>query len=416
MFFGRTLFAGALVAGYVTATGVGAFASAQASAAAAVVYKGKTTAVAQAHSQADALRLVLPEVLSASAAAEVQGQALVHFNLYGHALTQAIAQASAWGEFFGQASIAATSQAKATAYRRVRMKQQPPVKAYAEGEGDPQIYYLAQGRTAHLRANLIGTTDYVGRGVAEAHSHLVGAGEKAIGVRQDAPGFAFAEGAPITTAGGIGNGLAEATGWADAAVVRNGVRVFEVFGSSAAECACQSLTVVVFQPQFAYAKAQIKAAPLHTRGFGGAATGRASAQGEGSLIQTGVLGAPGAVRAVASARASRTAAGYGQIQATASLRGRARLHSNGKGSAGSLAALHASLLTLRIRVTARGSGQAQADAVRVLQAFSRTEATATAAGFNQVNDLVHAPEDRTLVVETQERLLVVEAEPRVILV
>lgn len=416
MLFGRTLFAGALVAGIVTATGVGAVATAQASAAAAVVFKGKGSAVAQANAQALALRMHYPTPLLAGASASATGQSKVAFFLEGSALAQALAQSKEIAWYFGSSTASAGAVASAKAFKRVRSKTQPPAKAYAEADADPQIYFLAKGTTAFLRAFAVGTTDYVGRGTAHATATALVNAEKAIGVRQNASGFSYGEGVAVTIAGGIGNGRATATGWADAAVIRAGVREFEVFGHLSVTADAHCSHVVVFQPQAAKSNAVLSAKPVHIRGAKGTAAARAIGQGDGSLVQTGVFGAPAVVTANAQARASKITRGQAHAQTTASAVGRARLSANAKGTALTSAWLKASGLSLALRVSAMASGMAHASATRIRYASSSIVATAEATGFNQINDLTKAPAGRTYLVQAETRRFTVEAQPRLIFV
>jgi len=416
MLFGRTLFAGALVAGYVTATGVGAVASAHASAAASVVYNSKGHASVSAAVEAQGLRTVLPVANVASASASVQGKALAEFFLSGSALATAIAQARATAEFFGQASVQAKATTTGVVYKRVRMRTQPPAKAYAEGDADPQIYFLARGRTAYLRAHAVGTTDHVGRGVAQASATLSGQAEKAIGVRQDAPAFAYAEASAVTIAGAVGAGVATANGWADAAVTRMGVRQFEVFGTAYAKALCKSLTVSVYQPQVARCSAVLAANPIHIKGCKGSATARATSSGEGYLVQTGVVGAPAKVVAAATATASKRSQAVGNAVGVASIKGRASTSFNGKGYAKASASIQLSRIALAVRASAMANANTMGKGVRVLRAKGMADSVATAFGYNQVNDVVKAPLGRTVLVLKDQRLIVVEASPRIILV
>lgn len=403
MLFGRTLFGGAGT-GIVIGAGA-ALCAAVAQGDAQVSYSARTSAVASAQAYGVALR-------SAVAAGSLRADALAVGHPLGRfaagGLGGALAYAGALptsylyvsGHAVGDASV------RALARRQIRMRLQPPARAYAYAEADGVFYAYAYGKRAVARAFAFGTTYQVAHGSAYAGAAATGAPEWIIGAKQNAIASADGSAHAHVEAGAIGFGVARAYGIADAAVRRDGVLFYECFGDAKVSALGRVDTVSVYQAQIAMAFAYASALPIHTRGFKGRGTAYAAARGDGVIIQTGVSGSPAIVVATATAQGVRWVSGTALSHADAELVGAATAYLNCQGRAVADAAL--ADRGTAYGVTGRGvaSANAAANGVRGVAATPALAiATATATGFNQINDLNRAPGARTVVVAPSNRVM-----------
>ncbi|MGP9826897.1 hypothetical protein ACT048_20705 [Ectopseudomonas khazarica] len=402
LLFGRTLFGGSAQVGVITAAGLAACAVA-AFGEAQVQYQGGASVTAPASATGAALRLVLPggEGLVTAMAG---GQALAHFLGSGHCEVLAAATGKPWAQFFGAAQLQAGAELQGTLYRRIRMRWQPPAKAFGYAEADGAIYAYAYGRQARARATALGTTYQLTAGTGTAHAEAVGAPVWIIGARQDGRANASASAAPVLLAGAAGQGLARAEGMADAAQTQGGVRYHTTTGRALAQGLGALSHVSVYQAQRLYAHAYLVASAVQTRGARGSAASLALAAGEAVIIQTGVEGQPAGVRALASADAIRTVMGGVQGLATAVSSGWSTMFGNGWGSAASQALGNTSGVAFGVTGHADGVARAEAEGVRVHIPTPLVAAClASASGFNQINDLTRAPPGRTVQVLPSSR-------------
>lgn len=412
--FGRSLFGGALATGLVTLAGV-ALCSASATGEAQVHYKGAGLAHCEADAFAVGLRSANALGSAASCGAVATGDATAYFAASGFAVADARVVGRVEASFFGAGVAYGDAYTEGALYRRVRMRYQPPAKAYALASGEVVSYVLAYGRPALARAKLIGTTYFVGRGVASASASASGDGQRLLGAKQFARADATVSGYCLFTAGVAGVGLATATAWADAAVTKAGVRHFELVGSAEARALVSLSHWVVYQPQIMRATASAYASAVQTRGFSGVGTATARATGYMDMRYTGEVGAPAYVHATVTADGIRHVVAAGLASAQAQCMARPAVAFNGAGSATAVSALEAS--TLHLLLTGQPPALANAEAFgagqRIFSVWGHfAAATAQARGFNQINDLLRAPRNRTLAVALTPRLVVVRNENR----
>lgn len=416
--FGRSLFGGALAAGFVTLAGA-ASCTAQATGEAQVFYSAAGVAGCSASVAADALRTAVATGDSAQAVASAHAAPLAEFLLSGSA------QASAQTSGSSLASYMASGTAQGEAYisgqlrRRVRMPFQPPAKAYAQGSGAPVSHVLAYGRSAVARASLVGTTYMVGAGVARAYAELSGDGQRLLGEKQVAAAGAWASAQAVFIIGAAGVADARTAATADAALIRNGIRHLDLGGLAQAQANVALSQWVVYQPQVmrAYANASVAAA-VHTRGFSGVASAGAQASGYMDMRYTGQVGAPAQVHAYAYGYGVRRVEGEGECTAQAQGLASPQMAANLAGEARITAAL--ALGSVEFHLSA---APAQADAhaagwverIRIAAGAPAT-ADASATGANQINDLSRAPRTRTLSVAASSRYMLVPREDRQIAV
>lgn len=416
MLFGRSLFGGALVAGLVTLAGA-AVCTASASGDATVLYKGRGVAQATAHvAVADALRSVIGEGHVALCEAQLSAAPVASFFAAGDAQASALAEGIALAQFFGVGVAQGDAYVQARVYRRVRMRYQPPAHATATGQGEIVSHVLAYAKPAVARANLVGTTYHVGRGVAAASAKLQGDAQKAIGARQYALAEASATATIVHTVGCAGDGEATAVAEGHPAITTGGIRYFDLAGVARAKAYAPPAQILVFQPQTMRAEAFAAGQAVQTRGFRGHGVATAKATGYMDMTYTGQVGAPAMVTATASAHAVRhvTLGAYGDAVATGSAWTRADYL--GAGQAQLKAQLDASEMHYYLRPQA---ASADAQALALMQRIAvagdtYAEAVAQVTGYNQINDLAPAPERRTLRVLHEARTMAIPFENRTV--
>lgn len=412
--FGRSLFGGALATGLVTLAGV-ALCSASATGEAQVHYKGAGLAHCEADASGVGLRTANALGDAAVCSAFITGAATAYFGASGLAVADARVVGNVEASFFGAGAAYGDAYTEGALYRRVRMPYQPPAKAYALASGEVVSYVLAYGRPALARAKLVGTTYFVAHGVASASAFASGDAQRLLGARQFARGDATALGRCLFTAGMAGVGVATATAWADAAVIKAGVRHFELVGAAKARASVDLSHWVVYQPQIMRASASAYASAIQTRGFSGTGTATARASGYMDMRYTGQVGAPAYVYATATAAGVRrtVAAGLGNAQAQCVAQPAAAFR--GGGSAAAVATIEAGALHLLLagQPPAVAGAEAFGTGQRIFSVWGQPAvAAAQARGFNQINDLLRAPRNRTLAVGPMPRLMIVRDENR----
>lgn len=413
MFFGRSLFAGALVAGFISASGAAAC-SASISGAPQTSFLGNAASVATANAAADALRSAIVDPVSAPCTALAQAVPLVRFYLSGVAAAVAQCSSAPHASYFGKGYASASADIKGLAFRRFRSWAQTPARCAAKGAAEVFSYVYAYGSEARARAVAFGTTYYVGHGGAVAVAGLADAGVRTVGTKAHGDGAAAGSAGAINTAGGLANGHAVAALNGDAAVRRNGHRQFECFGHAEAFSSILPANTVVFQPQMAVARAVCVASGQHTVGLKAPGIAVASGMGVGVVGQTAVQGANAGNEALARGVARRDAFLRGAGASKAVARGVGKWKASARG-----AALTKAVLSSRIHLIIKGR-VALAEAVvtgsgtRVLRASGVAGAIATCLGYNQVNDLVLAPAARTVRVILVDRELIVASESRLL--
>lgn len=414
--FGRSLLGGALVAGYVTVSGV-ATCSATATGEAQVHYKGAGLAEVSASAFGEALRDASAQGNAAQAIAQAAAQPVAFYRAAGVAQVSALAQGVAQASFFGEGVAQSDAYTAGRLQRRVRMPFQPPAKAVASAHGEVVSYVLAYGRQAHARARLVGTTYHVGQGIAQATAALFGDAQKQIGGRQFAHAQASAFGTQVYIAGAAGNGMAIAEANADAAVTKGGVRHFELFGTARATAQASLSHVLIYQPQVMRAVAHAYGCAVQIRGFAGKGIATAKATGYMDMTYTGQEGEPASVTATASGYGVRHVFAAGMANCTAQGFGSAMAEFRAAGSA--VLAAEAQARTMHLMLANQPAAEALATtsgrAQRIVIAGGATaQAVAEASGYNQINDLSKAPSSRTVMVAYAGRVSAIEAEPRTI--
>lgn len=455
---GRTLLGGALVASLVFASGA-ASGAASASGQCEVIkfVAGQAQAGGEARGYGRRLAAVFPS--TAQTTATVLGAPAVEYQAAGMAATIAEASGRARADFCGYGQAQAAGGMWGAPVRTVRLRP-PAARATATGIAEGYIYELAYGRPALARATAYGTTYVLGYGLGDA----IATGEATplfeAGGAGHAQAGALASGGLHYEARGLGQGNATAAGWADAAVIRNGVREFECFGMADATASGRLTHLQIYQSQTGRAGSSAMATAVHTVGAAGQANARAQASGQGLVIATGVTGEPANVHATAQGRAHylagavgygmATAQGEGQgvviqtrafgtpAQASAAGRGTClRLagggehhatgqaagneygnrvtHAAGQAKATAAAQSGATHLLLGPQ-TATAQAWASAAGRRAQLAGGEAMARAEGVGSNQVNDLSPAPDCRTLTVGTSPRFLAIAQQPRLITV
>lgn len=413
MLFGRSLFAGALVAGLVSASGA-AFCSATISGAAQASFLGKTVGIATAAASADTLRSVTAVAVRAANNAKASGAALALFHPTGLASAVAACTGAPLGSFYGAATAHVTAHVSGTAFRRFRFWALSPAKCVATGEAESYSYVYAYGAVALGKATAFGTTYHVGIGHVNAAASIVGAATRTVGVKQTAIATAHALAAAINTGGGLADGHGRAEAWGDAAVRRDGRRWFECYGDAEAISSILPATTVVFQPQMAVARSILAGVAVQSRGA--KSTGAAQAQGFGVGVvgQTAVQGANAGNEAVATGRARRSLFVQASARSAAVVRARPKWRASAKGRAAAIALLTSDVWLLVRAKPGAANAIGRGAPERVVIAVGAAQAFAQATGYNQINDLILAPSTRTLSLSLVEREFVAEPETRLL--
>lgn len=453
MRFGQTLFAGSSATGLVVAAGI-ALCSANAVGNQEVLRFVGGNANAVATVTASPLRTASGVPAAALSYATVSGSATGTYSKSG--LAQAIASVTTLGahtDANGAGSASAYATVTGLPYRQIRSY---PYRAdaTAEGHGEGVTYQLGVAAPARAYATALGTTYYIGNGQGDATATASGVPMQETGGAGTATGIATGQALPFYTLGALADGQAKATLNGDAAVTRAGVRYFEGKGLAVARATVVVTNIALYQAQTGRAYATLQGRAVYTIGGAGSALATASAMADGLLGNTSVTGIPANTTATATGRAQVAYSGrgtapgvalgtigivpviintkaYGAVaQATAYMQVTPKRTTAAKGSAiasasmvsgpvkGQFTSSKANAYALMVNgsvelsvlgTEAKAYALATADPSKVKYASGSAQAQATAEGFNQINDLLKAPFERTLVVEFISRLLEVDA-------
>lgn len=453
MRFGQTLFGGSSAAGLVIAAGV-ALCSANAIGKQEVVRfaGGSASAVATVTSTPKRIATGVPSAVLAKATAS--GNASGQY--YKSGLAQAIAVASSTGTHTD-----ANGAGTATAYgfmggSPLRQIRSYPRRAegFATATAEGFTYQLGRAAPARAYATAIGTTYNVARGSALGTATIYGTSQKDTGTQGTGVGSAYGQSTAFYTLGAIGNGQAKATLLGDAAVTKAGIRYFEGKGIAEAKASAVITNVVLYQAQFGFGYAQAQGRALYTIGGAGHALATAMGIADGLLSNTSVTGTPATCTAtvIGSARVDfggfgngnakatgtfgvapvvintkvygamaiataymqethkRTTSAKGLATATATIVGQATKNQFTSSTSRATALMQVGWVQLDVQGSeAIAKATTEANPSKVRYASGDALALATAEGYNQINDLLKAPADRSLVVEFTSRLLEVDA-------
>jgi hypothetical protein len=461
MRFGLSLFGGA-VTGLVMVAGA-ALSAAQASGQNEVTKygAGSPTAVATA-APADVRRTATAPFSSLSALAQATGAAQVEFKpLPVVALGSAYAAPGASSvEFFAYGFGDAKATTAPSAGKRTAKPFPKQAQAKASGTADGETWQLGYAKPAVGTARGFGTTFYVGGGTAPAFAAIQSLPAIQLGAKGHGIATGVADGTCLFTSGGAGLGEAPATGLGDAAITSSGIRYMDANGVG--ECLATALvqTVQVHQTQTATARATIQAQAKAQIGAKGRATARCTGYGNGLGVSTAAAAIPGTPAASASGRAKKEgkakstttarATGYGDAlvrqtrvsgtgvarataQATVlkTLRASASVVARATVSIWARKTMHAGNRIATARATGLRTGVMLEVRGKAATSFAMASGygyitvtgggvgvftTATATGFNQINDLERAPADRTVIVTAEPRVVIVETEPRTLFI
>jgi hypothetical protein len=455
MRFGLSLFGGA-VTGLVIAAGASSCA-ASATGQNLVTRLGAVTLSAQAvATPADVRRVasVFPSMLTAPATAA--GAAQVEFKpLPTTAACQAVAQ-------LGNIVLEASGSGVANGYAYTqsfpvrRVRHFPfQAQATAQGEADAETWQVGYAGPAVATATGFGTTYHVGTVLAVSTATAAAAPALQIGGKGFAYGYSEAQAECLYQGGVAGNGLASAVVLADAVVTINGVLYQHANGLGEAYALGDLVTTTVYQSQTGYAVAGAEALPKIEFGGKVLATAFAYGIGDGLSMATGATLVAGDSAALASGSALKraNALGSGNAVATAigdGLKKQTRVAGTGSAQASvqgtclrtcnakSTAVASASVLAENVKTTlgklpvitgtatlfntlvaistsplsANGQAIVSVAAEKTIVGSGAAEAIATAVGFNQINDLVKAPDSRTSTVRVETRTSTVLYESR----
>ena len=404
-----------------------------------VYYKGAGLSVSEVQASGQVLRSTfVGGIYEGQVFASAQPK--VEFLLQSTALAEAIASGYPHAEFFGGGEAIREATWRGAVYKRSRVR--PGITAVGEaiGYGELVNHIYAVGVPAIGFAKGIGTTWHVARSTVAGEALAIGEGIRILGVKQRAKVESLATATAYYQVGFSGIGLSEAYAMGDATVRVNEVLYHASNGTAIAEGLASLSHVSVYQPQRAVSEAVAQGQVQHTHGVKGRAVTECLGLGSALAGQTGVAWVHGEAAALGYGNPSKLAHVVGLAVGGSDSRADAYAHyaKKASGTAEGLALSRDNPVALyRAKGTADGiatavpvaailsaivdavviSGESLANGIGTRTAVvdhSPAMCEATAVGYNQINDLVHAPEFRTLVVEIQDRLLVVESEPRLI--
>lgn len=460
MRFGQTLFAGSTAAGFVLAAGV-ALCSANAVGNQEVTRYASGQSTATAVVSADPRRAATGKLTSAKAYATASGQGAGIFIRSG--LAQAIATFTQGSNFHGDLKGVGEGIAQATASGKAQRQVRAfpyHATAIATLEAEGFTYQLGQPGPARATATLYGTTFMLGYGEIYPQASMAGTCLKQAGGAGVGVGRSSGEALAFYLLGALGNAQATATMKGDAAVTRNGIRYFEGLGDAESTAQVQITTLMIYQAQTLTGQATLEGRAVYTIGAHGHAIGTATGWADGIAATTSAVPDRAQVTAIGSDQAKVNYSGsgiadakakmvlpnpviintkvYGQtalataswenhpkltVAASSSFTGLATLQASGVRNqfAQSTGLATAAMTVSNVNIGVRGAyllaqATASCDGVKMFMATGTAVATATAKGFNQINDLVRAPADRTVVVEVTPRLLTLEAQLRLLTV
>ncbi|KII34844.1 hypothetical protein NL64_06160 [Pseudomonas fluorescens] len=372
-------------------------------------------AIARATSSTLAFKTVVPPAKVAAAKATVTGRAHVSF-FARSALGTAVASIAGYAkaDYFAAGEAHAYLTPVAVAYRKTRAR---PLAAwsYATGEGEGFVYQLAYGVPARAIAKGVGTTYHVGVGDTLASAAGVATATAFIGAKSSGLATAEVTGFVLRTAGAQGYGAATAALFGDAAITRAGVREFEAVGNTVCLATAKVSTTTVYQLQTLHCAAQASGYALQQFGGKGAATPKAVLVGDGLVIATGVTGAPGQTKATATGKCKLSANVRGSASASAKVRADARHTFGAQSAAMAKATAVQTLAEIRISAALIATGRAvDTEAVRNRVGGGSVLGTATASGFNLVNEVGPAPLSRTHYEGPFSRLVIISSEVRLL--
>lgn len=459
--FGQTLFGGFVLKGIVAVSGT-ALAVASVSGDALVTQFAAVNASAKASAQGKALRTQISRnnpvaQCDATATARPKGNYLVH------GLAAAIATATGKPHYNAVVHIDAHGVATASGKGTKIYKQYPyHANAFATLQGTGYVFEFATPMPARAYAYLVGTTYFVGHVNALAVAHIFGTQVKIAGVKGVGNAVATATGDAHFMIGGAGVALGEAIPIVDSMVLHNGVRYWSGSVRAKAYAKADGINPISYQPQNGYAYGDATGYCLHTHGAKGHGYGIATGAAAGFDASTGAETLPALAYARVSAKPFRSAHAKANAQAkalcstakqaivkktnaaakpaqakaliqakayrtfiakpraataltTTNTRGtRTRINS---GLARAFGTLNKPRIQLIIRVDyANAYALTNVEGLRIAQGEVLAQAIATATGYNQVNDLTPAPEDRTVIVVYVEREYVVPEQPRTVII
>lgn len=364
-----------------------------------------------------------------------------------------------------QVDFAVFSYAEAFAYgngasRRFVKLYPIRAQAFANGTAEAQIWQMGYANPAVGVATGFGTTYHLTYGSATGYATLYAAPRHQKGAHGEAIATCIAENNQrLYQIGAAGLGNCVAIGNGDPAYKRATVRYFEVNGLGDAFATAFAGTVGITQAQTGRCYATASGYAWYTIGGHGLATAFATGVGIGLGMGTAATAAPGDSEASVTGWASIRSNGTGQASAHASGSGAAistqtrvqsaptlgtaslstpsgakLLYGEGVGLAFAtlsakvqravllnpglaFASLSAPAIQLAVHpAEVHAYGLTEGQGVRMKIGTGEAQGIASASGYNEINDLVPAPVERTVTVEVVDRLMIVTAENRVTLV
>lgn len=319
-------------------------------------------------------------------------------------------------DFVGAATSGALAVAVGRALRSARARGRRASASAQLELPDAEVWLIAVPLRAYPQARVEGTTGYFGRGEVAAGATLVAVPQHI------KPGFGSTvcagagHGAAHLACFGAGRAANDTRFNADPYFVRNGVKYHDGWASALAT-AMGHATPYIYSICLSVGRALPAAAAARWIPAIARVTVRASGSARWQMVVPAAA-EPAVLRSEAKgAAAARLAAkGRGQVLAAslASAPGRARRSARGVARGTAKAQSGAAIFLIRglLRAVASLVGRGG----RVLLAGGNAQAAAAVSGFNQVNDLMRAPRERTVTVGTSDRTAAIAGQPRTVVV
>jgi hypothetical protein len=341
-----------------------------------------------------------------------QGEFRPSASTVGVSFCHAVAQC----DYFGAGAASAVTAPTAVGLRSVRARghRSAPVALLAALE--THVWLVAAALRVTAAARVEGTTGYFGRGDA-AGGAIPGAAPQHI-----KPAFGAATAAASGHAAAhlacLGSGYAtnETRFLADPYFVRGGVKYHDGLAPAVAT-AWGMAEPYIYSICLSVGRALPEADAARWMPAVARVTARASGTARWELVVP-VATEPAVLHSHAegAAVARLAAIGRGQVLAASLVNAPGRALRNARGAVAPISEVRASAAVFLVRGVLRAVASALGRGGRVLLAGGGAQASAAVSGFNQVNDLVRAPRDRTLTVGASDRTALVTSQTRTVAV
>ncbi|HBW09463.1 MAG: hypothetical protein JL55_18930 [Pseudomonas sp. BICA1-14] len=406
LFFGRTLWGGALAAGAISVAGIATCAATGQGTVERIF--SHTAAVEVAASTSADGQVEFRAFGASNASATAAASAQVEFSAAGGAPSIATGGDSAKVDFSAAGAATGVGGGEAEGLRSARSRGRMVNGVATVDPAEPQIVLVVRALRALARAHVEGTIGYFGRGIAEgvatgfdlgAHKVRAAAGGTSGGAT---PAAAAKLDVEVT-----GATASSASAWGDPYFARGTVKYHDGNSDLLATATGQA-TCYVYTIDLAVGRAT--PAGYAERHQPGTATCAAKASGKGSMeLVIPMVGQAAGIHSAASGVADTqfSAKGRGAGLTAAAGEARATTHLRGSGESTPAASAQSSAAELGIHASAAGQAGLDSNAKRTVIASGTATSDATPFGYNRANEHSPAPPGRRMSITGGDRVVLV---------